>query len=81
MPPLTKTVHVSTLPRQFRQGREDGFVTVTIEEAEAASDEEKLAHLRAEIEEGDRDIAEGRVSPAEEVFARLRAALPEHEID
>jgi hypothetical protein len=49
---------------------------VTIEEAEAPSDEVMLAHLRAEIEMGDRDIAEGRVSPAEDVFARLRAASP-----
>jgi hypothetical protein len=76
MPPLTKIVHVSELPRQFGQGREDGFVTLTIEEVDMPSDAEKLAFLRGEIAEGDRDILEGRFSPADEVFARLRAAPP-----
>jgi hypothetical protein len=75
MPTLTKIVYVSELPRQFRQGREDGFVALTIEDVETPSDAEKLAFLRGEIAEGDRDILEGRVSPAYEVFARLRAAL------
>jgi hypothetical protein len=76
MSTLKKIVHVSELPRQFRQGREDGFVTLTIEDVDTPSEAEKLAFLRGEIAEGDRDILKGRVSPAHEVFARLRAALP-----
>ena len=73
MSTLTKTVHVSELPPQFRQGRKDGFVTLTIEDADTPSDAEKLAFLRGEIAEGDQDILDGHVSTAEEVFARLRA--------
>jgi len=76
MPTLTKIVHVSELPRQFRQGREDRFVALTIEDVDTPSDSEKLVFLRDEIAEGDQDISEDRVSPADEVFARLRAALP-----
>jgi predicted transcriptional regulator len=39
------------------------------------TDEQKLAYLREQIAEGDRDIAEGRVLPPEEVFATLRQKL------
>lgn len=75
---MTKTiVHVSELPRYLREGREDGFVQLTIEDAPAPSDAEKLAFLREQIAIGDRDVEAGRVSPAEEVFARLRRALPD----
>jgi hypothetical protein len=75
MSTLTKTVHVSELPPQFRQGREDGFVTLTIEDADTPTDAEKLAYLRSEIAEGDQDILDGHVSPAEDVLhvcVRLR---------
>jgi len=48
---------------------------VTIEDAEAPSDADKSAFLRAEIAEGDLGISEGRVSLAQDVFARLRANL------
>ena len=68
MSTLTKTVHVSELPPQFRQGREDGFVTLTIEDADTPSDAEKLAFLRSEIAEGDQNISDGHFSPAEAVL-------------
>lgn len=75
MTTLTRTLHVSELPRQLRQGRKDGFVTLTVADAAAPSDAEKLAYLRQEIVEGDRAIAEGRVTPADAVFECLRAAM------
>jgi len=74
MSTVTKTVHVSELPLQFWQGREDGFVTLTIEDAYTPSYAEKLAFIRNEIAEGDQDILDGNVSRAEDVFLRLRAA-------
>jgi hypothetical protein len=80
MTTLIKKLHVSELPRQLRQGREDGFVTLTVVDAEAPSDADKLAYLQNEIAEGDRAIAEGRVSPAAEVFGRLRSALADHKL-
>jgi hypothetical protein len=80
MTTLTRKLHVSELPRQLRQGREDGFVTLTVADAEAPSDTEKLAYLQREIAEGDRAIAEGRVSPAADVFGRLRDALVDHKL-
>lgn len=76
---MTKTVerlHVSQLPERLRGGRSEGFVTVTVEDAPELSDEERLAWLRAEIAVGLRAAEEGRVTPAEEVFARLKARLP-----
>lgn len=76
MPTLTKTVHVSELPPRFREGREHGFVTLTITDVETPSDEDKLAALRDAIALGDHDFEEGHESPAEDVFARLRSALP-----
>jgi len=73
---MTKTIaHVSELSPRLRRGREDGFVNLTIEDAPEPSDDQKLAYLREQIAEGDRDIAEGRVLPAEQVFARLRQTL------
>jgi hypothetical protein len=74
MPVLTKILHVSELPAQLREGRDVGFVTVTVEDALNPSEPEKLQILREALAEGDRDLAEGRFSPAEDVFARLRAA-------
>jgi hypothetical protein len=64
------------LPSRFREGRQEGFVTLTIADIETPSEEERLEFVREAIAQGDRDIAEGHVSLAEDVFAPLRSALP-----
>ena len=69
------TLHVSELPTYLRHGRTDGFVTLTIADAQTPPDSEKLAYLRQAIAKGDSDLAEGRFSPAADVFKRLRPTL------
>ncbi len=53
----------------------DDILAKTIADVEALSDEDKR-FPRDAIEEGDRDIAEGRESSIKEVFARLLLFLP-----
>lgn len=50
-------------------------MSATSREVAKLTDEHKLADLREQIAEGDRDIAGGRLLPAEEVFAGLRKKL------
>jgi predicted transcriptional regulator len=52
----------------------DARFIVTVESAQ--SEEEQLAALRRDIEEGLADIEAGRVYDAEEVFAELKARYP-----
>jgi len=77
--PFTIEVSASELPKrvldQFPEPpASDARFAVTVEPAE--SEAEKLAALRRDLQAGLDDLAAGRVSDGEDVFARLKARFP-----
>lgn len=77
--PFTIEVSASELPKrildQFSEPPEaDARFAVTVEPA--GSEAERLAALQRDLQAGLDDIATGRVSDGNEVFARLKARFP-----
>ena len=77
--PFTIEVSASELPKRildrFPEPPEaEARFSVTVEPAE--SEKEKLAALQRDLQAGLSDLAAGRVSDGQQVFARLKAQFP-----
>ena len=77
--PFTVVVPASELPKRIldrfpEPPSADARFAVTVEPA--ASNREKLAALREELQAGLDDLATGRVSDGKDVFARLKKRFP-----
>jgi hypothetical protein len=77
--PFTIVIPASELPKQIldrfpEPPSADARFALTVEPAE--SEAEKLAALLRDIQAGLDDLAVGRVSEGQEVFARLKARFP-----
>ena len=77
--PFTIEVSASELPKRIlerfpERPAADARFTVTVEPAK--SEAEKLAALKRDLQRGLDDLTAGRVSDADDVFARLKKRFP-----
>jgi hypothetical protein len=77
--PFTIEVSASELPKSIldrfpEPPAQDARFSVTVEPAE--SEPERLAALQRDLQAGLKDLAAGRVSDGQQVFARLKTQFP-----